>query len=111
MSEQNKIFLLEYAKTEFGVNGSFEELEKKLLQKTNDQELISEIIKELKREIHSRKLKNGSVKLGVGAVLLIIGFLITCVNFHSNTSFSFIMYSFTTLGLILMFWGLYDIIG
>jgi len=60
---------------------------------------------------NSRKSKSGVIKLGIGAFLLLTSFLITCVNFHSNQPFTLLMYSLTTAGALLLFWGLYDLFG
>ncbi len=90
---------------------SFSEIEQKLSEKENDSVLISEIIKQLRKTQHAIQMKNGLRKIVFGALFLIIGFLITCINFHSNQSFTIVMYSFTTIGLCLIFWALYDIFG
>ena len=100
-----------YAKNLAEENKSFEEIEKILLQKTNNEIIVSEIISRLKKIQHAIKSKNGLIKLGVAGFFLLSGFLITCINFHSNQSFTIVMYSFTSIGLILMLWGLYEIIG
>ena len=103
--------LYAFAKQEASISGNLEEVENKLRTKTNDQQLIDEILKDLKKERRTVKLNSGLTKLGIGGALLILGFLITCINYHSNTSFTIVMYGFTTVGLLLMFLGLYDIIG
>lgn len=90
---------------------SFEEIEKQLSKKTDDPLTVAEIVKQIKQVQHAVRRKNGLTKIGFGSLFLVAGFLITCVNFHSNQSFTVVMYSFTTLGLALIFWGLYEIIG
>ncbi|MDO8998668.1 MAG: hypothetical protein Q7W45_02805 [Bacteroidota bacterium] len=90
---------------------SFHEIEKQLLEKTTNQILVTDIIKQIKQVHYAVKRKNGLIKLGIASVSLLVGFLITCFNFHSNQSFTVVMYSFTSIGLALLFWGLYEIIG
>jgi hypothetical protein len=90
---------------------SFEEIEKQLSVKTNDPLVVSEIIQQIKKVQFAIHLKNGLTKTGFGCLFLVAGFLITCINFHANQSFTIVMYSTSTIGLILIFWGLYDIIG
>lgn len=90
---------------------SFEEIEKKLSAKTDDPLVIAEIVKQIKKVQFAVHRKNGLTKIGFGAVFLVVGFLITCINFHSNQSFTIVMYSTSTIGLALIFWGLYEIIG
>lgn len=90
---------------------SFPEVEKQLSQKTTDKELIADIIKQIKHVHYAVKRKNGSIKLGIASVFLLAGFFITFINYHSNQSFTIVMYSFTSIGLFILFWGLYEIIG
>lgn len=90
---------------------SFEEIEKQLSTKTEDPLVRAEIIKQIKKVQYAVHRKNGLTKIGFGAVFLVVGFLITCINFHSNQSFTIVMYSTSTIGLLLIFWGLYEIIG
>jgi len=90
---------------------SFTDIEKQLSAKTNDTLIVAEIVKQVKKVQYAVHRKNGLLKIGFGSIFLVAGFLITCVNFHSNQSFTVVMYSFTTIGLALIFWGLYEIIG
>lgn len=90
---------------------SYEEIEKQLSSKTDDPIVRADIIKQIKKVQYAVHHKNGLTKIGFGALFLVIGFLITCINFHSNQSFTIVMYSTSTIGLLLIFWGLYEIIG
>ncbi len=90
---------------------SFEDIETQLSSKTNDPQIITEIIQHIKKVQFAIHLKNGLTKIGFGCLCLVVGFLITCFNFHANQSFTIVMYSTSTVGLILIFWGLYEIIG
>ena len=92
-------------------NKSFEEIEKQLKCKTDDAMMIAEMLTQIKKVRQAVKTKNGIVKLGFGTSFLLLGFIITVFNFHSNQSFTMVMYSFTTIGFIFLFWGLYDVIG
>ncbi|MEQ1733982.1 MAG: hypothetical protein ABL940_09920 [Bacteroidia bacterium] len=92
-------------------NLSAEDIETQLLQKTTDKELVSALTKDAKKAHYTQKRKDGLFKLMLGALFLLTGFFITCVFFHSNKSFDLVMYSFTTVGLSFIFWGLYEIIG
>jgi len=100
-----------FAKHLADANKSFDEIERQLKCKTDDPMMIAEMLTQIKKVRHAVKTKNGVVKLGFGAMFLLLGFIITVFNFHANQSFTMVMYSFTTIGLILLFWGLYDIIG
>jgi hypothetical protein len=90
---------------------SFENIEKQLNQKGANSLLTAEIVSLLKKTQHAVNTKHGLQKIGLGLIFLISGFLITCVNFHANESFTIVMYSFTTIGISLVFWGVYNILG
>lgn len=92
-------------------NTSFDEIDKQLSKKTDDPLIRAEIIKQIKKVRYAVHRKNGLTKIGFGALFLVVGFFITCINFHSNQSFTIVMYSTSSIGLILIFWGLYEIIG
>ncbi|HQQ95470.1 MAG TPA: hypothetical protein PLQ93_13030 [Bacteroidia bacterium] len=82
-----------------------------LSEKCADPELVEEILDQARKVYYAKKRKSGTAKLGIGSVLLVVGFVLTVINFHSNESFTFVMYGFTSAGLLILFWGLYDIFG
>ena len=100
-----------FAKNLANNNIALDEIKNQLLQQSSDEALITEIIHQLKKVHYAVKRKNGLIKIGFGALFLLAGFFITCINFHSNQSFTVVMYSSTSLGLLLIFFGLYDVIG
>ena len=104
-------YLYVFAKTLDDKHVSFSKIEKQLTNKTDDTILIAEIMKQIKKVHYAVKRKQGFVKLGFGAIFLLAGFFITVLNFHSNQSFTIVMYSSSMVGLMLVFWGLYEIIG
>lgn len=89
----------------------FDEIAKQLESKTDDPLIRSEIIHRLKKIKYAIQRKNGLTKIGFGCLFLIIGFLVTCINFHANQSFSIVMYGTSTIGLAMIFWGLYEVLG
>ena len=66
---------------------------------------------ELKKQRHEEKFKSGKTKLLMGVILLMVSFVFSCVNFHADAPFAVVMYSFTTIGTALLFWGLYDVLN
>ena len=100
-----------FAKTLEDKHVNFSEIEKQLTNKTDDAFLIKEIMTQIKKVHYAVKRKQGFVKLGFGSIFLLAGFFITCFNFHSNQSFTIVMYSSSMVGLMFVFWGLYEIIG
>ena len=87
-----------FAKTLEDKHVNFSEIEKQLTTKTDDAFLIKEIMTQIKKVHYAVKRKQGFVKLGFGSIFLLAGFFITC-------------FSSSMVGLMFVFWGLYEIIG
>lgn len=103
--------LVELAEQSYARNYDFEKITDVLLTKYNDEAMVYAVVKKLKSDHYAKHRKEGLVILGIGLVLILAGFLITCFNFHTNRSFTFAMYGLTSLGLIVVFVGLYKIVG
>lgn len=103
--------LVELANESYARHYDFEKITEILLEKHNDEAMVYAIVKKVKSEHYAQHRKEGLIILGVGFGLILIGFLITCFNFHSNKSFTFAMYGLTSVGLCIVFWGLYKIVG
>lgn len=88
---------------------SIQEIEKVLIAKEQTLENIEAIIKKLNHDIHLQKLRSGKLKIIIGIILLGINFIITCINFHNNEPIALIMYTFTSAGVLMLCWGVYDI--
>ncbi len=90
---------------------TFDHIRQKLSSRCDNKELVNEVVDTVRSEIYSQKRKEGTTIVGIGLVLILAGFVITCFNYHSNQSFEFAMYGLTTIGIIVVFIGLYKIIG
>lgn len=90
---------------------SIREIIAELRTMIHSEEEIACIQKQLEHDLHLKKTKQGKLKLLIGIALLGINFIITCINFHNNEPFAIIMYSFTSVGALLLFWGVYDILN
>lgn len=111
MEQQEFDSLYLFAKSLQGVYRRLDQIELQLKQKSNRAELIAQVMDQLKRDRNAAKLSHGLIKLALGAMLLISSFVITCINYHSNQPFAVVMYGFTTAGLVLLLWGLYDLLN
>ncbi len=111
MQAQEENELYHWAKHQHDAHVEFDRIEEQLNEKTNDAVLVSAVIKRLKKEYYDARHKSGLIKLGTGLGLMLIGFCVTCFNFHTNQSFTVVMYGFTAAGLVLLLWGLYELIG
>ena len=90
---------------------SFEKIQDLLIKEHNDEILIYAIIKKLKSVHYAQVRKEGLTMVGIGCMFILTGFIITFSNFHSNGSITFALYSLTTIGIVVVFWGLYKILG
>jgi hypothetical protein len=88
---------------------NYDDLRDILIKNGAEHLTASEIVTQLRKINHAKSRKTGTQIILFSALLLLIGFILTCVCFYSNTSFSGIMYGFTTIGLIGMFIGLFYI--
>jgi hypothetical protein len=88
-----------------------EDIEKHLLQKTNDSILIAIVIKEARNVHYAALRKEGLARIMIGSIIVLLGFAITFFNFHTNRSVDLVLYGFTTTGILIVFWGLYKMFG
>lgn len=82
-----------------------------VFEKCRNRELANEIVDQVRTIYYTKKRKSGLPKLALGCLLLVVGFVLTVINYHSNESFDLVMYGFTSAGLVFLFWGLYDVFG
>ena len=90
---------------------SFINIEERLIKDGADNLEAQEIVKQIKLLHYAVKRKRGSFVILTGSLLLFIGFVMTISNFYANSSFAFVMYGFTSVGLLVIFIGLYDSFG
>jgi hypothetical protein len=90
---------------------SFSEIQELLIKESNDHLTSEEIVKQIKLIHYANKRKRGAMIILTGSILLLIGFIMTVSNFYANTSFAWVMYGFTSAGLLVIFAGLYDCFG
>ena len=103
--------LVELANESYARHYDFEKITEILLEKHNDEAMVYAVVKKVKSDHYAKHRKEGLVVLGIGLFVILVGFLITCFNFHSNKSFTMAMYGLTSLGLVIVFVGLYKIVG
>lgn len=89
----------------------FELIKDKLLARCADEEIVLSVISKVKKEYYLQRRKEGTNILSVGLLMILAGFVITCFNYHSNQSVTLAMYGLTSLGILIVFLGLYRIMG
>lgn len=103
--------LRQIAEETYSKGSDFDDIHKILLKEHDDEAMVFAIIKKLKSEHYADAARTGRKFLVVGFCLILLGFIVTCVNFHSERSITFAMYGLTTIGLGFVFYGLYKLIG
>ncbi|MGZ4090477.1 MAG: hypothetical protein ACXVNM_00705 [Bacteroidia bacterium] len=99
------------ASSSYAADMSSEKIQELLLKKCGDEPLAYAVLKKAKSDYYDKCRKEGLVIIAAGAAVIFAGFVITCFNFHANQSVSFAMYGLTTIGIGIVFYGLYKIIG
>ena len=80
-----------------------------LKEEHTSEEEIDEIIKHYRLIRHDSNHKTGRLLVLIGAVFLLAGFAFTFLNLYANKPVHIPMYGLTTVGLLIMFIGLYYI--
>ena len=89
---------------------SLDEIKKVLQKETSaNEEEISDMLKHIKILMDEKVHHRGRILVLVGAILLLAGFVFTFLNIYSNQSVHFAMYGLTSIGLLVIFAGLYFI--
>lgn len=104
----NKEELLQKAFDMLTQGSTLEHIEKKFREITSE-EVVSELMVTLKKEIHLRNLKAGRLYILSGCIVMGVGFILTCLKYHASESINIVMYGFTTLGICILFVGIYKI--
>jgi hypothetical protein len=76
-----------------------------------DEHTISLILGEIKTIYRIRRKKRGFKLVFIGSFLLVFGFVITLFLFHSSVSINYSMYGLTMIGIVLLLWGMVDLMG
>ena len=103
--------LYAHAKECYAKGMNFDDIGDLLLDKHNDEAMVYAIIAKVKSDHYTEIRKQGLIILAIGLVLILAGFFITIFKFNANQLFTFAMYGLTSIGIFVVFWGLYKIIG
>ena len=90
---------------------NFDEISLQLRQQGAPENLLQDIIQQLKNLHLTRKRNNGFVCCGVGVTLLVIGCMLTLFLYGSGGSIKFAMYGLTSIGVVFTLKGLADLMG
>lgn len=71
---------------------------------------IMEALCRIKLLRYRKRKSRGVFMMVIGGVLLITGFIATVLLFHADRNFDLFMYGFTSVGIILMGLGAYEVL-
>jgi hypothetical protein len=72
---------------------------------------IEMVLHEWKRLCTVQKRDAGFIYAGIGGTVMLISFLLSIFLFQQGQSFMYVLYSFTFIGIGIVFKGLIDILG
>lgn len=82
-----------------------------LLSSGADDATVGAIADKLQTMRYRLRRQRGVKLLIAGAVVLLIGFILTFIFTSTNHSFQYVMYATTSVGIGLLLWGIVDVLG
>jgi hypothetical protein len=76
-----------------------------------DELTVDTIIRQIKSLSYLKRRRRGFLLGLFGSILLVAGFILTVIFYHSGISIHYVMYGMTSIGVILLIAGLVDVIG
>ncbi len=89
----------------------FDSVKEHLTASGADAVTVETIIHQLRTHTYLKRRKRGFFLGLAGAIMLMLGFLLTVLFYHSGISIHYVMYGMTSIGAILLVAGLVEIIG
>ena len=86
-------------------------IEKTLRNQYQDDYLVNNLMKEVKRLRNQQRTTNGLILAIIGAGLLLLSCVLSLTGSISSGSFSIYLFGFTTIGIAIVFAGLVKIFG
>jgi hypothetical protein len=103
--------LYQFARAHLSAGNSVSDLEEALKKECSDIVMVTVVVKEAKEKHYAELQKDGIQKIVIGAVLGLLGCVMTLLHFGSGTSFQYALFGFTTVGISMVFYGMYRMIG
>lgn len=75
-----------------------------------DEVLLTEFLCKLKLIIYKKRKSRAVIIMVAGAFIMLFGFIITVVLFHYNHNFDLYLYGFTVIGLLVLSYGVYEML-
>lgn len=81
-----------------------------LIKEGVEETSLTEALCRLKLIIYKKRKARGVLMMVAGAVILLIGFVMTVFLFHANHNFDVFMYGFTIAGTLVLGYGAYEVL-
>ena len=75
-----------------------------------DEVLLTESLCKLKLIIYKKRKSRAVIIMVSGAFIMLFGFIMTVILFHSDHNFDLSLYGFTVIGLIVLSYGVYEML-
>ncbi|MCU0433352.1 MAG: hypothetical protein MUC87_07870 [Bacteroidia bacterium] len=82
-----------------------------LHKKGVDEATITALVDLIRKERYAIRRRRGVKLMLAGAVMLLLGFIITLAFVYSDKSIDYVMYGMTTVGIIIFLWGVVEVLG
>ena len=102
---------LKHALSWFTQGESQDNIRKKLLDKGLEDCVLCDVMKAVSTFYFAKRRDRGVGFLIVGSILLVVGFFLTVFLFHANASIDMAMYGLTGVGILILFYGLIEVLG
>lgn len=86
-------------------------IQSRLEQMQLSEEQVTTILQEWKRIRTAKKRDAGFIYAGIGGTIMLISFILSFFLFQQGQNFMIVLYTFTFIGIGIVFKGLIDIIG
>jgi hypothetical protein len=86
-------------------------IQSRLEQMQLTEEQVTTILQEWKRIRTSKKRDAGFIYAGVGGTIMLVSFILSFFLFQQGQNFMIVLYTFTFIGIGIVFKGLIDILG
>ncbi len=83
-----------------------ETIENLLLEKGHDERFVKELVTETIKLRQTKRRAQGLTFILVGAVICLLSCILTITSSFSTESFPYVLYGFTSLGIVVVFFGL-----
>lgn len=86
-----------------------QQIEHELLSAGTEARHIPDMLKEIKQLRNARKTSAGLMYILIGAVICLLSCILTMTSSYSQGNFAIVLYGFTTVGILIVFFGLMKI--